>query len=91
MCDNDVCERWCVTKMCLCDKDGVRQRWCETKMVCDKEGEAEEEEAGGTDPKTRTPHNDVGNKLESSIRTLQHQRTIVHMDDHESDLICISL
>ena len=29
-------------------------------MVCDKGEEAEEEEAGGTDPKTRTPHNDVG-------------------------------
>ena len=29
-------------------------------MVCDKEEEAEDAEAGGTDLKTRTPHNDVG-------------------------------
>ena len=55
----------CVTRMCVtdgvwqrCDKDGV---W---KMVRDKQEEAEEEEeeAGGTDLKTRTPHNDVGKK-----------------------------
>ena len=41
------------------------------KMVCDKDvcerwedgeegGGEEEQEPGGTDPKTRTPHNDVG-------------------------------
>ena len=46
-----------MTKLCV--KDGV---W---KMVCEKDGreEAEEEEdTGGADLKTRTPHNSVGKK-----------------------------
>ena len=43
VCDKDVCDRWCVTKM-VC---GSGERWCETKgcvkdgvskMVCDKVG-----------------------------------------------------
>ena len=58
-----VCERWCVTKMCV--KDGV---W---KMVVDKgwkmedkevEEAEEEKERRDTESKTRTPHKDVGNK-----------------------------
>ena len=43
--DKDVCERWCVTKMCVCASVTKRRR-------------TEEEEAGGTDLKTRSPHND---------------------------------
>ena len=46
----------------VCDKD-VRER-----CVCVKDGRVEkeeEEEPGGTDPKTRTPHNDVGKKTVS--------------------------
>ena len=40
VCNKDVCERWCVTKMCV--EDGVRdnvvyERWCVTKM-CVKDG-----------------------------------------------------
>ena len=27
VCNQDVCERWCVTKLCVCDKD-VCERWC---------------------------------------------------------------
>ena len=33
VCDKDMCERWCVTKLCV--KDGVWQR-CVWKMVCDQ-------------------------------------------------------
>ena len=33
VCDEDVCERWCVTKMCA--KDGVRDGVCD-KDVCDR-------------------------------------------------------
>ena len=47
VCDKIVCERWCVTKLCVKDcvgqsgvKDGVSkmacQGWCVTKVVCDK-------------------------------------------------------
>ena len=40
VCDKDVCERWCVTKLCVskmvCDKD-VCERWCVTEM-CVKDG-----------------------------------------------------
>ena len=32
VCNQDVCERWCATKMWV--KDGVSQR-CVWKMVCD--------------------------------------------------------
>ena len=39
MCDNSVCEIWCVTKLCeqiVCDKV-VCERWCVTKL-CVKDG-----------------------------------------------------
>ena len=57
-----VCERWCVTKLCV--KDGVWQRCvCERWCVCvwQRWGRG----GGGrrdTEPKTRTPHKDVGKK-----------------------------
>ena len=62
MCDKDVCGRWCETKIC------VKERWCVTKVVCvtkrrrRRRRRRAEEESGGTDRKTRTPHNDVGKK-----------------------------
>ena len=46
MCDKDVCERWCGTKL--------------YKATADEE-EAEEAEGRDTESKTRTPHKDVGN------------------------------
>jgi len=40
VCDKVVCERWCVTKLCVkdgvCDKV-VCERWGVTKMVRDKD------------------------------------------------------
>ena len=45
VCDKVVCQRWCVTKLCV--KDGVSkmvgdkvgsERWCVTKLVCVKDG-----------------------------------------------------
>ena len=30
VCDRVVCERWCVTKLCVCVT-----KWFETKTVCD--------------------------------------------------------
>ena len=52
MCDKDVCERWCVTKL-MCD------RWCVTKM-CVKD-EAAEAEADGTDTESKhEPHTKMG-------------------------------
>ena len=43
-------------------------------MVCDKE-EAEDagEEAGGTDLKTRAPHNDVGKKTDDRMIAIAHK------------------
>ena len=45
VCDKVVCERWCVTKLCVknvtnlcvCVKDDVCERWCVTKL-CVKDG-----------------------------------------------------
>ena len=34
VCDKVVCERWCVTKLCVW-QSGVCERWCD-KVVCDK-------------------------------------------------------
>ena len=52
LCDKVVCERWCVTKLCV--KDGWRQSCvlkmvcnkvvCERKMVCEEEAAEEEDE-----------------------------------------------
>ena len=44
-----VCQKD-VCERCVCVKDGRVEK------------EEEEEEPGGTDPKTRPPHNDVGKK-----------------------------
>ena len=56
MCDKVVCVTKIVSDkvVCVCDKDCV----CD-KAVCDKEGGRRRRP--GTDPKTRTPHKDVGN------------------------------
>ena len=35
VCDNVVYERWCVTKLCVCDKD-VCERWCVTELCVTK-------------------------------------------------------
>ena len=48
----------------MCVKDGVTKMVCD-KDVCDQDGDVEAgeeagEEAGGTDQKTRAPHNFVG-------------------------------
>ena len=57
LCDKDVCERWCVTKMCVCVKDGVWRRGG------GRTGEAED----GRYRSTRTPHNVVGKKGNLSL------------------------
>ena len=69
-----VWERCCVTKMCLwqrcCVKDGVWQsvgeRWCGRRGA--EEEEAEEDNTGDADLKTRTPHNFVGKNQKSGWR-----------------------
>ena len=55
--------------MCVCVKDGRVEK------------EEEEEEPGGTDPNTRTPHNDVGNKKVPSgpILPIQYNKYILIM------------
>ena len=64
-----VCERLCVTKLCvtrLCVKERGRERVCVKDCVwqsCLEAEAAERRRSGGedTEPKTRTPHKDVGN------------------------------
>ena len=58
--DKDVCDKWCVTKMCVRD--------CVTKMVVDKEEErvrrsGRRRSGRDTESKTRTPHKDVGKNI----------------------------
>ena len=48
VCDKVVCERWCVTKLCVCVREAAERE------------EDEEEEERDTESKTRTPHKDVG-------------------------------
>ena len=71
-----VWERCCVTKMCvcvtkMCVKDGVWQsvgeRWC-GRRGAEEEEEAEEDNTGDADLKTRTPHNFVGKNQKSGWR-----------------------
>ena len=54
----NMCEKWCVTNMRV--KDGVGQRGVTTKEEAEEQDW--DEEPGGTDLKTRTPHKDVGKK-----------------------------
>ena len=54
VCDKDVCERWCV-----CVWQSVGERWC-GRRGAEEEEEAEEDNTGDADLKTRTPHNFVG-------------------------------
>jgi len=77
MCDDKMCEdKWCVSKLCE-DKLCV-DKWCEDKLCVDKLcgqvvwgkvcEDKRRDEGGGrrrrdTEPKTRTPHKDVGNNL----------------------------
>ena len=67
MVKDGVCQRWCVPKRG--DKE-VCERWCVKDGRVEKEEaeEEEEQEPGGTDPKARTPHNDVGKKAPSNAR-----------------------
>ena len=51
VCDKVVCERWWVTKLCVCVREAAER----------EEDEEEEEEERDTESKTRTPHKDVGN------------------------------
>ena len=67
VCDQDVCERWFVTKMCV--KDGVWQRCLSKEDEEAEEEEADEDGPGGIDPKTRTPHNDAGNQNFITMKT----------------------
>ena len=73
VCEKRVCERWCVTKMYV-------KGWC-VKVVCDKEEEAEDAEAGGTDLKTRAPHKVAGKKLINPRSwKLPRRRLTVHIN-----------
>ena len=53
-----MCERWCVTTMCV--KDGGVTKLCERQMQRRSEEAREEERERDTESKTQTPHNDVG-------------------------------
>ena len=57
MCEQAVCGKWCVSKLCV-------GKWC----VSGAGGGGEEEEAedadGSAQPRTRTPHKDAGKKIE---------------------------
>ena len=58
----------CVDKLCV-DKLCVwTSKFCVDSCVCvcGQVGAAERRRSGGAEPKTRTPHKDVGNYLESS-------------------------
>ena len=72
MCEQVVCgheSKLCVDKLCedkLCESKLCVDKLCVSKL-CVGGGREEERRRRDTEPKTRTPHKDVGKKMTNAI------------------------
>ena len=78
LCVDKLCvDKLCVSKLCVdklfVDKLCVSKLLCVHKLCVSKRRREEADGRRDTEPKTRTPHKDVGNKINFSLSQNQHR------------------